>query len=243
MRGKPMQTLLVTGTDTGVGKTVVACLLVNGLKRAGLRVSVMKPAESGCGEAVVATDAAQLGRAAGREASCPFRYELSLAPAVAAKREGRPPVTLDRILSERDAAAVDSDVLVVEGTGGLLVPLAPRCSVRDLAVALEARVLIVARSGLGTINHSLLSVEAARTAGLPVVGVVLNSPRQVMQSTDPSVADNARVIAEAADCPVWGPLPYVDDVARWRATAWETVELTAAARPIVEHVRAVLGGA
>jgi dethiobiotin synthetase len=171
-----MAGLFVTGTDTGVGKTVVSCALARGLRKAGLDVGVMKPSETG-----VTTsgplDALALRDAAGVDDPlsliCPLQYTLPAAPEAAAASEGRP-VSIDEIDRAYHALAARHEVLLVEGAGGLLVPLSEDFDMADLAARLELPVLLVARAELGTINHTLLSVEACLRRGLELVGVVIS---------------------------------------------------------------------
>lgn len=168
--------LFVTGTDTGVGKTVVACALVRGLRAGGLDVGVMKPVETGVGP-LGPVDALALAQAAKSsdplEDVCPQQFVLPAAPAVAASREARQ-VDLGAILDAYHRISAAHEVVVVEGAGGLLVPLTPELCMADLAVELGLPVLVVARARLGTINHTLLTLEAAMHRHLSVAGVVVS---------------------------------------------------------------------
>ena len=167
---------LVTGTDTGVGKTVIAAALLLALRQQGVRAIGFKPAETGVepgGEA----DAEILAAASGvaHAAALPLlRLAEPLAPAVAAERAGLAafdPAALEvRVRTLRDAGYR----VVLEGAGGVLVPLAWGCTVRDLARDLGLRAIVVARAGLGTLNHCCLTVEALRAAAVPIRGIVLN---------------------------------------------------------------------
>lgn len=175
-----MRALFVTGTDTGVGKTRVTAGLAVGVRLAGVSVGVMKPVETGCAPGPAglrAADAEVLAEFAGvmdaDELVCPARYELPLAPAVAAELEGRP---VDRSAIRRAFAALAARyrLLLVEGAGGLAVPLGDGAVMADLAAESGGRVLVVARPGLGTLNHTILTVEYARARGLRVLGVAVN---------------------------------------------------------------------
>jgi dethiobiotin synthetase len=176
----------VTGTGTEVGKTVVAAVLANDLRRQGLRVAVFKPAVTGL-EEPGETDHALLRRAAGSQQNddeiAPYRYRPPASPHLAAAQVGEE-IDLERLHSSARSAAARADVLVCEGVGGLLVPLSWRLGgarrnqgahylVRDLAVDLELPMIVAAPPGLGTINHTLLTLESARAAGLNVTAVVL----------------------------------------------------------------------
>jgi dethiobiotin synthetase len=207
-----MRGLFVTATDTGVGKTEVACALVSGARAAGLDVGAMKPAQSGVtsGEA---SDAERLREAAGGadplELVCPYQFEPPLAPGVAARLAGVA-ISLPRLTEVARALALRHAALVVEGAGGLLVPLTPGATYADLAVALGLPVLVVARAGLGTVNHTALTVEALRARRLEVAGVVLN---RTGPDDDASVPYNAAEIERITGVRVLVTLAYVRDIA------------------------------
>jgi dethiobiotin synthetase len=185
--------LFVTGTDTGVGKTFVACALATALRARGRRVAVMKPVETGV--AGDPEDARRLAAAAADPAPlddvCPYRLRAPLAPAVAARLEG---VAIDvgRIVALLLRRAARADVLLVEGAGGLLVPLAGRTTWVDVAARARLPVLIVAANRLGAINHCALTARVAAAAGLAVPGFVLSHPSA---ASDPSAPTNADAIA------------------------------------------------
>jgi dethiobiotin synthetase len=172
-----MRGLFVTGTDTGVGKTVLAAAIVAALRAGGHSVRVLKPVLTGLEEAadpVWPPDHELLALAAGGEASevALVGYDPPVSPHLAAALAGRPidvPALIERIRK----CAPEDGALVVEGVGGLLVPLADGWDVRALAARLALPVVIAARPGLGTINHTLLTLEAARAAGLEPLAVVL----------------------------------------------------------------------
>lgn len=182
-----MRGVFVTGTDTGVGKSVLAASLCAALAARGERVAAFKPVVTGLDE-----DPGELGHDhellaavanAGQapEDVAPYRFGAPLSPHLAAELGG------DRIEPlELIATAAAHQLLVAEGVGGLLVPITPEYLVRDLAIDLELPLLVAARTGLGTINHTLLTVEAARSAGLHVTGVVMTPwperPAQIERS-------------------------------------------------------------
>ena len=175
-----MKTLLITGTDTNVGKTYVTCLLLKQLREAGILVGAYKPVCSGAEASESGprwNDVDELQAALGGQHEvdliCPQRFSAAVAPNVAAGMEGK---TVDDRLLRMGAEAWRNkcDVLIVEGAGGLSCPLSNSSTVLDLAVALKAPLLIVAANRLGVINHSLLTVAAARQRGLSIAGVVLN---------------------------------------------------------------------
>ena len=168
----------MTGTDTGVGKTVLAAAIVAALRASGVRVRVLKPIVSGLDELVDPVwppDHELLARAAGTSADqvALNRYGPPVSPHLAAELAGEridPVGLLDRI---RAGAGAADQLLVVEGVGGLLVPFTDSYGVRELARDLELPLVVAARPGLGTINHTLLTLEAARAAKLDVAAVVL----------------------------------------------------------------------
>ena len=198
-----MRGLFVTATDTGVGKTIVAASLLAALRARGERVAAFKPVVTGTDDPPDPDwppDDALLAAAAGMRAQdvAPARFGPPVSPHLAAELAGAPldPAALRGACAARAAQA---DTVVVEGVGGLLVPLTPDYLVRDLARDLGLPLVIAARTGLGTINHTLLTLEAARTVGLVVAGVVLTPwPEQ------PSMMerDNRATIARLGDVEV-----------------------------------------
>ncbi len=208
MTRKPARGLFITGTDTEVGKTYVAALIARSLRAAGHRVGVYKPAASGCREVegeLVSDDAVTLWEAAGRpgelERVCPQRFRAALAPHLAAAEEGR------RLDSELLRTGIEywqtrSDIILVEGAGGLMSPLGEEEYVADLAYDLRFPLVVVARNVLGTINHTLQTLIAAASfqEGLPIAGIVLNSAAP--PSNDASTATNRQEIAARSVPPI-----------------------------------------
>lgn len=170
-----MNGVFVTGTGTEVGKTVVAAAIARTLAADGNRVAVFKPAVTGLDEPAE-TDHALLRRASGSqqgdEEIAPYRYGPPASPHLAATMAAEE-IEPARLVAAARTATAGADVLVCEGVGGLLVPLANDYLVRDLAVELALPLVIAASPGLGTINHTLLTIEAARAAALEVAAVVL----------------------------------------------------------------------
>ena len=170
-----MRGLFITGTDTGVGKTVVAAAICAALRARGFSVAVVKPVVSGTDELEPgAADHELLAACAEVDPGSVTEHVFGppLSPHLAARLAG---VRLDPsgLIAHARAASAGADVLVAEGVGGLLVPLTDRYLVRDYAVDLGLPLVVAARPGLGTINHTLLTLQAARAAGLAVAGVVL----------------------------------------------------------------------
>jgi dethiobiotin synthetase len=204
--------LFVTGTDTGVGKTVVACALVHALRARGLRVAPMKPVAAGAiahgagwaNEDTLALLAASGEDALRSEAATPVLLREPMAPHIAAAREDRQ-IRLAPIVEAHRRLARDFDATVVEGVGGFLVPLGPALDARDLAVALGLPVVLVVGLRLGCLNHALLTAEAIRGAGLPLAGWVANA-------IDPAMAaaqENVAALRERLPAPLIGQLPHL----------------------------------
>jgi dethiobiotin synthetase len=214
--------VFVTGTGTEVGKTVVAAVIARTLASEGKRVAVFKPAVTGLDDypdiGADGPDHVLLRKAAGSEQGdeeiAPYRYGPPMSPHLAAELTGKE-VDPERLRAGAHAAADGADALVCEGVGGLLVPLAPGCLVRDFAVDLGLPLVVVASPGLGTINHTLLTVEAARAAGL-TVGLVVLTPWP--DSPNPIEESNRETIAALAEVRV-ATLPRLDllDPGSWPA--------------------------
>ena len=208
--------LFVTGTDTDVGKTQIAAGLTAALRGQGINAGYFKPVQSGCPEAggrLIPTDARVAQKLAKLpeplELLTPITLRLPLAPGVAAAREGIK-VDLERVAAVFRELASRYDFLVVEGAGGLYVPLVDtNFLVLDLARWLKLPLLVVAKAGLGTINHTALTVLAARQAGLPVAGVIFNRC-----SANPGLAEqtNPEVIEALTGVPILGKVPEISDL-------------------------------
>jgi dethiobiotin synthetase len=207
LRAPSIPGLFITGTDTDVGKTVIAGAIGRWFHHRGARVAVCKPAATGCvhrREGLVSEDAEFLAHCAGArfplDVICPQRYLEPLAPAVAADR-ARQPLDWTAIQRSLDLMAPQSDILIVEGVGGVMVPMDSRHTILDMAGWLGLPVVVVARPSLGTINHTLLTLHALRNAGIPIAGVVVNR----YPTDTPSAAEetNPRIIER------WGKAPLL----------------------------------
>ncbi len=201
-----MNGVFVTATDTGVGKTWVACALVRAAERRGLRVAAMKPCETGDGDDGERLIAAT-GRALDPSLARPYRFHVPASPEVAARAENAV-VDVARIVDAFARLTRDADFSVVEGAGGLLVPVAPGLLMADVAARLGLPLLIVARASLGTVNHTLLTLEAARARRLAVAGVVLS---RAVDSAGPDEASNPEAIATYGRVPILGLFPHGRD--------------------------------
>lgn len=220
--------LFVTGTDTGVGKTYVAARIAAALAATGCRVGVYKPVASGCrqeGDTLVSEDAEQLWQAAGRPGEfdrvCPQRFAAPLAPHLAARAAGQE-VSAELLRSGLDYWRSASDIVIVEGAGGLLSPISDDQYVADLALEFGFPLIVVADNRLGTIHRTLSTLVVAATYGdgMEVAGVVLNEP--AAPQDDPSAKSNLAELEARAVPPILGlvkpngQLPYG---VKWRQLA------------------------
>ncbi|WP_018132666.1 dethiobiotin synthase [Effusibacillus pohliae] len=213
-----MNGLLVTGTDTGIGKTIVAGGLAGALRERGIDAGVCKPLQSGHLTVDPEGDAARLQALAGvddpLDLICPYSFEEPLAPLVAMRRAGVS-LTLREIEAAYRTIADRHSFVIVEGAGGLAVPYAENSLVADVAVRLRLPLLLVARPNLGTVNHTILTVEYARQRGIEVIGVILSGlgsgPIGVAEETNPGL------IEEWARVPVLGTVPWLGE--RFEASA------------------------
>ena len=219
--------IFITGTDTGVGKTLVACGLAAILKECGYRVGVMKPAETGCAERdgqLFPQDAFYLREASGcsepLEKICPYRLRAPLAPSVAAEME-EVKIDIDQIVKLYAEISSAHDITLVEGAGGLLVPILPHYTYVDLAKLLKLPLLVVAANRLGVINHLLLTLEHASCRGLNVLGYVLNRVTH-----EPSLAadTNQEALLSLTAVPCLGEVPYIEDLEAKRPSLADLID-------------------
>lgn len=202
--------LFVTGTDTGVGKTIVTAALAAALRAEGLNVGVWKPVQSGARLGSGNTDAERLRRCAGiaerPEEITSYTFDAPLAPYAAAKEEGVT-LTLKGLARAGDETARRYGALLIEGAGGVAVPLTEDALVADLISELRIPALIVARSALGTINHTLLTAAYLRERNVPIAGVILNDGDRAETGFDPSIDTNAALIERYGELRVLGRIP------------------------------------
>ena len=205
--------IFITGTDTGVGKTLVAASLAACLRDRGYRVGVMKPAETGCLERngmMVPEDAVRLREASGcdepLEKICPYRFAEALAPSIAAERAGQK-IDVDLLLATYGEISAEYDITIVEGAGGLMVPLLPSYTYADFARVLKLPLVVVAANKLGVLNHLLLTLEHASCKGLSMLGYVLN---RMSSETSPATETNREVLSGLSGVPCLGDLPYIE---------------------------------
>lgn len=228
--------VFVTGTDTGVGKTLVSAALVRKLAQSGRRVGVMKPVETGVDAGSSDhSDAARLMAAARVKDSLdlvsPYRFLAPLAPLSAAEAQGGN-IELSEIVRRYEQLAARYPYVVVEGAGGLLVPMGNKWDMGDLISRLDLPVVLVGRVGLGGINHALLTLEALERRRIHILALLLNETVPSTTAVEQEQrASTVALLKERASVPLLGPLPYQPPLdGRWN----ETVEQLAGSRPISE---------
>ncbi|MBW1645024.1 MAG: dethiobiotin synthase [Deltaproteobacteria bacterium] len=207
--------LFITGTDTGVGKTLAAALLALRLRTAGRPCSYLKPMETGIADRQTLeneADGAKVKKAAALEeplaAIIPYTFREPLAPLLAARREGRV-VSRDELLATVTRHLEEHPFSLVEGAGGLLVPLAPGFLLLDLIREVRLPALVVCRSALGGVNHTLMTLRCLRQAGVPVAGLVVNH-----LTGRPGIAERHFIeqVAEFDPAPVIAELPHLPGI-------------------------------
>lgn len=201
--------LFVTGTDTCVGKTMVTAALTAAFRAEGLNAGVWKPVQSGALLGSGVTDAECLLKGSGvderPEAVAPFTFEASLTPYLAAKHAGVT-LTIKELIAAGEPLINRYEALLIEGAGGVAVPLTEDSLVIDLISELGIPTLVVSRFGLGTINHTLLTISLLRQHAIPIVGVIMNEGALESQD-DPSVGTNADLIERYGGVKVLGRFP------------------------------------
>jgi len=213
--------VFVTGTGTGVGKSVVCGLLAGFLRSRGMRVTTQKWVETGVTDGPSDIDVHRRlmgGPGPPPEPSaadrCPYRFSLPASPHLAAAREGRrvDPAVIEAAYRR---LAESHDLVLVEGAGGFLVPLSEEWLTGDLVARIGLPVLVVAGNRLGAVNDALLAVEAVRRRGIPLVGIVFNRLPGEGEGTGTEVlADNPRIVGEITRAPVLGEVPPLSDPER-----------------------------
>lgn len=203
--------IFVTGTDTGVGKTVVSAALAWTLKGSGNRVAVIKPVQTGTNSDGL-MDIEFIQRVIGTnhplDNVCPYRFSLPLAPSVASRLAGEK-IDLKKINSAFYNLSSNHDVVIVEGAGGLLVPITDDYLMSDLARDLGLHLIIVTRPDLGTLSHTLLTTESAKLRGLKILGIVINK-----FPLNPGIAErtNPELILKMTGEPIVGVLPFDSEI-------------------------------
>jgi len=210
--------IFITGTDTGVGKTLVASGLLLALKEMGFSVCPMKPVETGCKlrrGRLIPQDTIRLINISGvneaLEKVNPYRFKPPLAPAVAAEFENTV-IRKKKILSAFNYLVKKYDIIIVEGAGGIMVPVYKKYLILDLIKDMETPLIIVSRPGLGTINHTCLTIEAARNRGIGIIGVIINYTAKTKKTL--AEKTNPEIIESLTRVPVLGVIPYSRDSIR-----------------------------
>ncbi len=213
--------IFITGTDTGVGKTFVAAGLIKAIRGKVINVCPMKPVETGCkikNGKLVPADAVKLLKASGIEESLdavnPYRFRQPLAPAVAAENEGVV-IKRSKIISAYKRLLKTHDFIVIEGAGGILTPIHKEYLCIDMIKDLALPMIIVSKPGLGTINHTLLTIEAARSRGVNLHGVIINNAAD--KGKDLSENSNPEIIERIGRVPILGIIPYFKNPASLRS--------------------------
>lgn len=205
--------VFITGTDTNVGKTTVTTALSLTFQEQGIRVGLMKPVETGISHSFHASDSNRLQHSLQPNTPPPisksYQFSDPLAPLAASKR-AQQPIDLDRIKTHYEEISEKCELVLVEGAGGVLVPLTNQFNVRDLILSLELPVIVVTRNILGSVNHTLLTIEALRKKNIQILAIVLNQSTPVagteiekiqMESTN-------ELIREHCGVQVFGPILF-----------------------------------
>lgn len=206
----------VTGTDTGVGKTIITAALIKAAHLLGHKACGMKPIETGClreGDVYIPSDGMFIKTIAHMEETVnhvsPCCFENPLAPFPASEIEGRS-VDVEKIQTAYRELSKKYDVIIVEGIGGLLVPVTRDYFVLDLAKDLGLPVIVVSKPGLGTINHTMLTVTHAIKEGLDVAGIIINY--SLPPENTPAEKTNPDVLKKVSPVPLIGIFPYLKDL-------------------------------
>ncbi len=225
--------IFITGTDTGVGKTVVTAGIVRWLRNRGMDAVPMKPVQTGGKPSAgrfIAPDLEFCLSAAGirpggeeRQLMLPYIYEPACSPHLAGRLARRYP-EISRIKDCADRLLTNHQAVVAEGAGGIMVPLNESFTMLDLMKTLAYPVVLVSRFGLGTINHTLLSIQALRAAGIKLIGVVFNHTQEPQSEEQFIEADNPEAIAQFGDVKVLGKIRYVNGLNPKKKAIWEHFE-------------------
>lgn len=207
--------IFITGTDTHVGKSVVTAALGLAFQKQGYRLGVMKPVETGISQSgrEQNTDGSRLRSMLAADCppdlATPYRFPEPIAPLAASRRQQQS-IDFERIKNRYQELSKNGDLLLVEGAGGVMVPLTEQQTVRDLLVYLHLPCVVVSRPTLGSVNHTLLTLEALRNRAIPILGIVLN------QATSPPTSEigqlqidsTRQLIREFSGVPIVGPIPF-----------------------------------
>ncbi|MCL4322078.1 MAG: dethiobiotin synthase [Deltaproteobacteria bacterium] len=207
------KTFFITGIDTNIGKTFVSLLLILAFRQKGLNAGYMKPVETGVkinkDGSKNYIDGHYLKEISGLEADIetvtPYTFQSPLSPYAASKFEGGT-VCLKEIIYKFYDLKGTYDYMIVEGAGGMLVPLKQGHFMIDIAKYIDAAVILVTKAGLGMINHTLLNIEYAKSHGIKIAGIIINN---ALNETDESVLSNKKILSAYTDIPFLGDIPYL----------------------------------
>lgn len=204
--------IFITGTDTGVGKTFVAVGLINALKEKGFNVCPMKPVETGCRTKkgkLIPKDTMSLIKASGIKEAIdvinPYRFKHPLAPSIAAELEKKS-IKKEKIFSAYNYLSKKYDITIIEGAGGIMAPLYKKYLFLDFISDINLPIIIVSRPGLGTINHTLLTIEIAKSKGIKILGIIINYATKT--KTGIAEKTNPEIIKRLGGAPVVGIVLY-----------------------------------
>lgn len=221
-----MTGIFITGTDTNVGKTVIAAGLAGALKNKGCKTGVMKAIQSGAGVRnglLYSPDAEFMLKLTGNIDEiglvCPYILKEAMAPGIAAEIEGID-VDLDIIKKAYHELEKRHDIVIIEGAGGIAVPVTKKLLISDLIRFLDIPIIIVARAGLGTINHTFLTIEYAKSLGIKIIGVIINDYRGgIVEERNPGI------IADMTGIPILGIIPHDPEICSERGLHGKIVSL------------------
>jgi len=227
-----MPGIFITGTDTDVGKTAITAGLAGALKNKGYDVGVMKPVQSGAGSRngrLYSHDAEFIQKAASshdnEELICPVLLKEALAPAIAAKMEGKT-VDIEKIKKSYEILEQRHDIVLVEGAGGIAVPIKDGFLTSDLILLLGIPAIVVARPGLGTLNHTFLTIEFMKRYGISIIGVIINN-----YQGGKAEETNPEMIKTMTGTPVLGLIPHDPKISTERGELGDIVSL------VSQHMR------
>lgn len=211
---KQLNALFITGTGTDVGKTVISSLLLGFLLRKGLKAGYQKWVSTGGempGDLLYCFNNNKLPfREQDIDKHVMYRFSMAASPHLAAEREARE-FDADRVKKNFYHYALEKDFVLVEGVGGVMVPLRRDLLLADFLVMFQMPVLVVAKSGLGTINHTLLTLESLKRRGVYVLGIIFSDEQEDMDHDDLLISDNMRTIAEMGEVDVFGRLAHLSN--------------------------------
>lgn len=238
----PLPGLIIVGTDTAVGKTLTTGLLIRGLQQRGFRPGVMKPIETGVPNSQEGQSDAERLQALLPEPDSlsyisPYRFPAPLSPLVSARLAGQT-IEISTILSAYRALTSQHDCMLIEGIGGVMVPLTLKQDFRDLIGALALPCLIVARAALGAVNHTLLTIRALEEQHIPIMGIVFNTPLEANPSPNVSLqaASTVEQIKELTTIPVFGRVEFYKDLSQKWERGFEKCLQDSAVSELIQQV-------